>query len=328
MIFMTNFNYTYIEDAHDRIRSSVLKTPLVVSEHINYLTNANVFFKLENLQWTGSFKLRGAINKITQLNSKEKQKGIIAYSSGNHAQAVAYASKINNIAATIIMPKNAPYIKINNTKNYGAEVILYDPLTDNRENIAHEISKEKGKTIIKPYDDEDIIAGQGTAGKEIVEDLLNLRISPDIYLCCCGGGGLIAGTSTYLKYQFPNIRCYSVEPEEFNDTQVSLSKKKITSIKEGSQSICDALLAPQPGDITFEINKQTLKEGLSVTDNEIKKTIILLAENLKIIAEPGGAVAATALLNNKIDTTNKTIIVMISGGNIDNKLFSNIVKGI
>ena len=328
MIFMTNFNYIDIEDAHDRIRSSVLKTPLVVSEHINYLTNANVFFKLENLQWTGSFKIRGASNKLTQLNYEEKKRGIVAYSSGNHAQAVAYVSKINNIAATIIMPKNAPSIKINNTKNYGAEVILYDPLTDNRENIAQEISKEKGKMIIRPYDDEDIIAGQGTAGKEIVEDLLNLHISPDIYLCCCGGGGLIAGTSTYLKYQFPNIRCYSVEPEEFNDTQVSLSKKIITPVKEGSQSFCDALLASQPGDITFEINKQTLKEGLSVSDNEVKKTIILLAENLKIIAEPGGAVAATALLNNKIDTTNKTIVVMISGGNIDNKLFSNIVKGI
>ena len=328
MIFMMNFNYNDIIDAHARIRSSVLKTPLVVSEHINNLTNANVFFKLENLQWTGSFKIRGASNKITQLNSEEKKRGIVAYSSGNHAQAVAYISKINNISATIIMPKNAPSIKINNTKNYGAEVILYDPLTDNREHIAHKISKEKGKTIIRPYDDEDIIAGQGTAGKEIVEDLLNLSISPDIYLCCCGGGGLIAGTSTYLKYQFPNISCYSVEPEEFNDTQVSLNKKKITSVKAGSQSICDALLANQPGDITFGINKQTLKEGLSVSDNEVKKTIILLAENLKIIAEPGGAVAATALLNNKIDTTNKTIVVMISGGNIDNELFSNIAKGL
>ena len=147
---MSNFNYIDIENAHDRIFSKVLKTPLVVSEHINYLTNANVFFKLENLQWTGSFKIRGASNKLAQLNSEEKKRGIVAYSSGNHAQAVAYVSKINNITATIIMPKNAPFIKINNTKNYGAEVILYDPLTDNRENIAHEISKEKGKTIKKP----------------------------------------------------------------------------------------------------------------------------------------------------------------------------------
>ena len=328
MIFMTKFNYTNIEDAHDRIRSSVLKTPLVVNEHINNLTKSNVFFKLENLQWTGSFKLRGAINKLSQLNSEEKNRGIVAYSSGNHAQAVAYASKIKNITATIIMPKNAPSIKINNTRNYGAEVILYDPFTDSRENIAHEISKEKGKTIIRPFDDEDIIAGQGTAGKEIAEDLLKLHIIPDIYLCCCGGGGLIAGTSTYLKYQFPNIKCYSVEPEEFNDTQVSLSKKIITPVKEGSQSICDALLSPKPGDITFAINKQILKKGLSVSDYEVKKTIILLAENLKIIAEPGGAVAATALLNNKIDIANKTIVVMISGGNIDNELFSNIVKGL
>ena len=201
---------------------------------------------------------------------------------------------------------------------------MYDPLTDNRENIAHEISTETGKTIIRPYDDEDIIAGQGTAGKEIVEDLLKLHITPDIYLCCCGGGGLIAGTSIYLKYQFPNIKCYSVEPEEFNDTQVSLSKKKITSIKEGSQSFCDALLAPQPGEVTFEINKQTLKEGLSVSDNEVKKTIILLAENLKIIAEPGGAVAATAPPGSVIIlrfSANKIIVFFTSLSLTDNPFF-------
>ena len=325
---MSDFDFNAIDEAYKRINSQVLRTPLVISEYINNLLNAQVYFKLENLQWTGSFKLRGAMNKVMQLNLDQKKKGVVAYSSGNHAQAVAYASNLNGISSIIIMPKNAPLIKINNTKKYGAKVILYDPLIENREEIANKISEEQGKTLIKPYEDLDIIAGQGTSGKEIVEDMIKLKLSPDLYLCCCGGGGLIAGTSTYLKYKFPNVDCYSVEPEEFNDTQISLEKNKITSVAEGSQSICDALLAPQPGGITFSINKEILKGGLSVSDNEVKNTIIQLAENLKIVVEPGGAVAASALLNKRLEIRNKTVIVMVSGGNIDNELFSQIVKNL
>ena len=325
---MSDFDFNAIDEAYKRINSQVLRTPLVISEYINNLLNAQVYFKLENLQWTGSFKLRGAMNKIMQLNLDQRKKGVVAYSSGNHAQAVAYASNLNRISSIIIMPKNAPLIKINNTKKYGAKVILYDPLIESREEIANKISEEQGRTLIKPYEDLDIIAGQGTSGKEIVEDMIKLKLSPDLYLCCCGGGGLIAGTSTYLKYKFPKVDCYSVEPEEFNDTQISLEKNKITSVAEGSQSICDALLAPQPGGITFSINKEILKGGLSVSDNEVKNTIIQLAENLKIVVEPGGAVAASALLNKRLEIRNKTVIVMVSGGNIDNELFSQIVKNL
>lgn len=325
---MSDFDFVDIDKAYKRINDQVLRTPLVTSEYINNLLSAQVYFKLENLQWTGSFKLRGAINKIMQINLDQRKKGVVAYSSGNHAQAVAYASHLNGISSIIIMPKNAPLIKINNTKKYGAKVILYDPLIENREEIANKISEDQGRTLIKPYEDLDIIAGQGTSGKEISEEMIKLKLSPDLYLCCCGGGGLIAGTSTYLKYQFPDIDCYSVEPEEFNDTQISLERKKITPVIKGSQSICDALLAPQPGDLTFSINKQTLKGGLSVSDNEVKNTIIQLAENLKIVVEPGGAVAASALLNNKLEIKNKTVIVMVSGGNIDNELFSQIVHSI
>ena len=325
---MSDFDFVDIDKAYKRINDQVLRTPLVTSEYINNLLSAQVYFKLENLQWTGSFKLRGAMNKIMQINLDQRKKGVVAYSSGNHAQAVAYASHLNGISSIIIMPKNAPLIKINNTKKYGAKVILYDPLIENREEIANKISEDQGRTLIKPYEDLDIIAGQGTSGKEISEEMIKLKLSPDLYLCCCGGGGLIAGTSTYLKYQFPDIDCYSVEPEEFNDTQISLERKKITPVIKGSQSICDALLAPQPGDLTFSINKQTLKGGLSVSDNEVKNTIIQLAENLKIVVEPGGAVAASALLNNKLEIKNKTVIVMVSGGNIDNELFSQIVHSL
>jgi len=199
-------------------------------------------------------------------------------------------------------------------------------MNESREKIALEIARKENKTIIKPYDDLDIIAGQGTVGKEIANDLKLKNVQPDIYLCCCGGGGLIAGSSTYLKHIFPNIKNFSIEPEEFNDTQRSLKNNYLVKNKESGRSICDALLATQPGKITFPINQTTLSGGLSVSDKEVKKTIIELAENMKIIVEPGGSVAAAALLTNKIIVENKNVIVMISGGNIDYNLFSSIVE--
>ena len=315
-----------IDKAHERIFPLIIKTPLISSETINKKTNANVYFKLENLQWTGSFKLRGASNKISQLSNEEKSRGIVSYSSGNHAQAVAYASELFGIQATIVMPKNAPSIKIENTKKYGADIVIYDSMYESREKIASEIALKENKTIIKPYDDLDVIAGQGTVGKEIAEELKLKNIQPDIYLCCCGGGGLIAGSSTYLRHAFPNIKNFAVEPEEFNDTQLSLKNNFIVRNKESGKSICDALLAPQPGDVTFPVNQTTLDGGLAVSDREVKKTIVELAEEMKIVVEPGGAVAATALLKNKINVKNKNVVVMVSGGNIDYKLFSSIVN--
>jgi len=226
---MSDFDFNAIDEAYKRINDQVLRTPLVTSEYINNLLNAQVYFKLENLQWTGSFKLRGAINKIMQLNVDQRKNGVVAYSSGNHAQAVAYASNLNGISSTIIMPKNAPTIKINNTKKYGAKVILYDPLIESREEIANKISENQGRTLIKPYEDFDIMAGQGTSGKEIAEEMIRLKLFPDLYLCCCGGGGLIAGTSTYLKYEFPNIDCYAVEPEEFNEQKFLYDLNKLAT---------------------------------------------------------------------------------------------------
>ena len=323
---MNDVMFNEINKAHARIKSFIVKTPLITSEIINKQTNSNVFFKLENLQSTGSFKIRGASNKILLLNNEEKKRGVVAYSSGNHAQAVAYASKLKNINATIIMPRNAPLIKIKNTKEYGAKVFLYDPKKESREEIALNISKKENKIIIKPYDDLDIIAGQGTIGKEIYEELKAINIEPDIYLCCCGGGGLIAGSSSYLKHIYPKLKNYSVEPDNFNDTQISLEKNLIVSNSTSSKSICDALLAKKPGEITFSINKKNLDRGLSVSDTEVMKTIIELSEKMKIIVEPGGAVAAAALLNKKIDIENKNVVVIISGGNIDLTLFNLIIS--
>ena len=314
-----------IDKAHLILKSFITQTPLVTNEAINTLVNAKVYFKLENLQHTGSFKIRGATYKISLLSKEQKQKGIVTYSSGNHAQAVAFASFNQSIKATIVMPHNAPKIKIKNTKNYGANIIFYNPKKESREIIGEQIAFETGKTLIKPYDDIDIITGQGTVGKEITEQFKEINVSPDIYLCCVGGGGLIAGSSFYLKNNFPNIESYSVEPEGFNDTLLSLKHNYIVSNKKGSSSICDALLVSQPGKITFEINQSTLKKGLDVSDYEVKKTIKILTETLKLMVEPGGAVAAAALLSQKIEVKNKTIVVMLSGGNIDRGLFSQIV---
>lgn len=317
-----------IDKAYKKIKPFVTKTPLITNETINSLLHAKVYFKLENLQQTGSFKIRGASYKISLLSNREKEKGVVAYSSGNHAQAVAFASKINGIDSMIIMPKNAPKIKIDNTKNYGANVILYDPLTENREKLGMEIAFKKGKTktLIKPYDDLDVIAGQGTVGKEIAEQLQEKRVTPDIYLCCCGGGGLIAGSSFYLKKKYKNIKNYCVEPEEFSDTQLSLQGNRIISNSDSARSICDALQAPQPGKLTFSINRLTLMGGLTVSDYEVKKAIKKTAELLKIMVEPGGAVAIAALLSKKIEVKHKTVVVMLSGGNVDYELFSTIVK--
>jgi len=321
---MTDFSYLNIETAYENIKHALDKTPLITNDYINQLLDAKVYFKLENLQKTGSFKLRGATNKISQLSKEQKLRGLVAYSSGNHAQAVAYASLQENISAKIIMPNNAPKIKIENTKKYKGEVILYDPQKEIREEIGKDIEKKENRMLIKPYDDYDIIAGQGTAGYEISEDLANLSITPDIYLCCCGGGGLIAGTSTYLKYKYPNIKSFAVEPYGFDDTKISLINKKIISNKSGFSSICDAIITPQPGQLTFPINLKTLSGGIVVEDDEVKNSIKLLSEHLKIVVEPGGAVAATAALTKKIDLKNKTVVVMISGGNIDLDKFSSL----
>ena len=319
-----NFSYQNIDTAHSQIKNQIIQTPLISNDYINKKLKSKIFFKLENLQNTGSFKFRGASYKISKLSDENKKNGVVAYSSGNHAQAVAYASLQQNINCKIFMAKNAPKIKIENTKKYKAEVILYDPSTQSRENIGEKISKDENRTLIRPYDDLDVIAGQGTAGLEIFDQLKEYNIVPDIYLCCCGGGGLIAGTSTYLKYKFKNIESYSVEPNGFDDTKKSLNNSQILANELGHSSICDAIITPEPGKLTFPINLQNLKNGLVVRDDEVKSSIKFFAEHLKIIIEPGGAVAATAALTKKIDLKNKNVVVMISGGNIDLDMFANL----
>ena len=320
---MVNSNVTFnsILEASKRLEGKIVRTPILQSKYINEKLESNIFLKAENLQTIGAFKFRGAMNSILQLPSDIKK--VVAWSSGNHAQAVAAASKITGRQATIVMPEDSPKAKLNGTAFWGATIIKYDRNKENREEIGKKIAKDINAKIIPPFDDEKVIIGQGTAGIECIEQLNEINVTPDIVLCCCGGGGLIAGISTAIKEKFQNAKIYSVEPENFDDTKKSLKKNSIIPNSMEHNSICDALLADKPGKITFEINKLNLTSGLSVSDKEALIAMNTAFKYLKIVLEPGGAVALAAAIFKKIDIKDKNVLVIASGGNVDKDIFQN-----
>jgi len=311
--------------ARERIRSFVIKTPILESPHLNKQLNGRLLVKAEPLQKSGSFKFRGALNTLLQLSNTERDSGVIAYSSGNHAQGVALAAKILGIRATILMPTDAPVIKVENTKSYGAEVVHFDRYTESREEIGERLCQERGSVLVKPYDDARVIAGQGTVGLEINEQLAEIGVTPDLAIVPCGGGGLISGVSLALKSVTSNLSIYSAEPEHYDDTAMSLTAGEIVSVDPNQASICDALLAPQPGNLTFPINRSLLSGGLVVDEDEVRNAVREAFSRLKLVVEPGGAVALAAALSKKIDVAGKTVVVVCSGGNIDQALFANIL---
>ncbi|MGL4637005.1 MAG: threonine ammonia-lyase [Beijerinckiaceae bacterium] len=311
--------------ARARIKGHAVVTPLLTSPDLDQLTGARVFVKAEPLQKTGSFKFRGAYNRISQLTAEQRKLGVVAYSSGNHAQGVAYAARTFGVKATIIMPKDSPKLKIDNTRGYGADVILYDRFGENREAIGQRVSAETGAILVPPYDDPNIMAGQGTIGIEVVEQLAEMGLSPDVLLCCCGGGGLMSGIATALNKLSPATAVYAVEPVNFDDTKRSLEAGHHLSNAAGPMSICDAIVTPTPGKLTFPINKAYLKGGLAVSDAEAAQAVAYAARVLKITAEPGGAVALAAAMTGKVDIKGKTVVVVVSGGNIDPSLHAAIV---
>ena len=315
-----------ISKAAKRLEGKIVKTPILKSAYIDKKLNTNLYLKAENLQTIGAFKFRGAMNTILQLSKSENK--VVAWSSGNHAQAVAAAAKITGREATIIMPKDSPKNKLDGTAFWGANIVTYDRNNESREEIGKLLAKKLGATVIPPFDDVNVIIGQGTAGLECVEQLGEIGVVPDIVLCCCGGGGLIAGVSTAIKTKFENTDIYSVEPEFFDDTKKSLKEKKIVENSMKHKSICDALLANKPGDITFSINKKNLTSGISVTDNEALIAMHSAFKHFKIVLEPGGAVALAAALANKIDIENKHVLVIASGGNVDKNVFESCLKTI
>ncbi|MGH6879332.1 threonine/serine dehydratase [Hypericibacter sp.] len=315
--------YLDIEQAALRLAGHATHTPLLRSPALDRLTGARVLIKPETLQRTGSFKFRGAFNKIRKLVEEgPKPKAIIAFSSGNHAQGVAAAAALLGLPATIVMPADAPAIKLNNTRALGAEVIAYDRYREDREQVTQKLAAERGAAIVRPYDDPDIIAGQGTIGREIATDALALGLTPDIALVPAGGGGLIAGTALALKHILPNIKVYACEPRDFDDTRRSLEKGERVGNGPDARSICDALMAATPGELTFALNRRQLAGGLAVSDDEVMKTIAIAHTLLKLVVEPGGAVALAALLTGKLDVKGRTVAVVLSGGNVDPDLYA------
>ena len=310
-----------ILEADKRIKKKKRTTPLLNSPFLDEIADRQIFIKAECLQHTGSFKFRGAYSAISSIPIEKRKKGVIAYSSGNHAQGVAFAAKIHKIPATIIMPEDAPEIKINNTKDLGAEVILYDRLSENREKIGQKISEERLLSLIPPYDHNDVIAGQGTIGLEIASQAEQIGIGKADVLVCCGGGGLTSGIAVALSTLMPDFVTRPVEPEGFDDVVRSLKTGERQTNKKISGGLCDAIITPTPGELTFPLMKKYCGGGIVVTDEQVMKAIALAFTRLRIVIEPGGAVALAAALFHSKKCDNDTVIAVVSGGNIDPDIF-------
>ena len=316
-----------IRDAADRLRAVAVRTPLLESPLANERIGGRLLLKAEPLQRTGSFKFRGAYNRISRLSPDQRRRGVVAYSSGNHAQGVAYAARLLDAPAVIVMPADAPEIKIANTRAYGAEVVTYDRTGEDRKAIGRRICEQRGSTLVPPYDDTHIIAGQGTVGLELAEQLAAAEAEADAVLCCCGGGGLIAGVSTALRAALPGLEIFAVEPEGFDDTARSLAAGERLANDPEARSFCDALLAPTPGELTFSINRETLAGGFAVTEAEVAEAMRVAFRDYKLVVEPGGAVALAAALAGKVDLAGRTVAAVVSGGNVDPALMATVLAG-
>jgi threonine dehydratase len=314
-----------IDAAALRLAGVALRTPLVTSPVLDAMTGGQVFLKAETLQRTGSFKFRGAYNKLAAIPLEQRAGGVVAYSSGNHAQGVAAAARLLGMPAVIVMPHDAPKPKRERTAALGAEVVLYDRERDDREAIAQAIAMQRGAVLVPPYDDALIIAGQGTAGREIVEDLAALGLSPDVVVVTASGGGLTAGIAIAVKARVPQAALYTAEPQGFDDHARSFRSGHREKNAALSGTICDALMARTPGEITFAINRTLVGQGVSASDEEVAGAVAFAFAELKLVVEPGGAVALAALMKGKIDVKGKVAVGVLSGGNVDPELFYRLV---
>ena len=304
--------YDDVARAHERIKPYAKRTPVLTSSSIDALTGAKVFFKCENFQRMGAFKFRGAYNALSQLTDDHKKKGVVAFSSGNHAQAVALAGKLLGIRATIVMPTDAPKVKLEATRGYGAEVVLYDASNEDRQMIAERLATERGLTLIPPFDHPHILAGQGTAAKELIEETGPL----DILMVPCGGGGLLSGCSIAAKHLSPRCRVIGVEPAAGDDGLRAFRSGKLETIKL-PDTIADGARTTSLGKITFALIQKHVDDFLTVTDEELLRSMFFLWERMKMLVEPTGALAACALLEKKLVAKGKKVGVVISGGNVD-----------
>jgi len=313
-----------IEAAARRIAGKAVRTPLLDAPVLSERFGAQIFLKPECLQRTGSFKFRGATNAIMALGEVAKR-GIVAGSSGNHAQGIAEAARLAGVRATIVMPSDAPEAKRARTQASGATIIAYDRDTEDREAIGMEIAERDGATFLHAYDNAQVIAGQGTVGLEIADDCARLGVTPDLVLVSCSGGGLTAGTALAVTERYPKAGIYTVEPEGFDDYRRSLEAGHIVANETMSGSLCDALLSKEPGRIGFAINKERLAGGLVVSDQMALEAVGFAYEQLRLIVEPGGAVALAALLSGRIEAAGRTVVVVLSGGNIDDGVLNRAI---
>ncbi|MEP3332598.1 threonine/serine dehydratase [Sedimentitalea sp.] len=314
-------NLEMIEAAAERLHGHARRTPLLSSPFLDEIAGRQVLVKPECLQHTGSFKFRGGWSAVSALPPETRARGVIAFSSGNHAQGVALAAKMHGVPAVIIMPADAPRVKIDNTRALGAEVVLYDRASEDRDAIGDRLSDERDLTLIKPFDEPQVIAGQGTTGLEIAEQAAELGVTQADVLVCCGGGGLTSGIALALEARAPDLRPRPVEPEGFDDVTRSLASGGIERNNSMSGSVCDAILTPEPGHITFPILKRLCGPGLVVTDDEALHASALAFSRLKIVVEPGGAVALAAALFHGDQIEGDAVIAVATGGNVDAGVF-------
>ncbi|HEY9019484.1 MAG: threonine/serine dehydratase [Paracoccaceae bacterium] len=314
-------NIEMIRAAAERLKGHARETPLLSSPFIDHLAGRRVLIKAECLQHTGSFKYRGGYSAVSALAEDVRANGVIAFSSGNHAQGVALAATQHGVPSVIIMPSDAPRLKIENTRALGAEVVLYDRATEDRDAIGARMAEERGLTLIKPFDEPEVIAGQGTTGLEIAAQARVLGVEEADVLVCCGGGGLTSGIALALEAEAPGLRARPAEPQGFDDTARSLASGKIERNAAMTGSICDAIVTPSPGTLTFPIMQRLCGPGLVVTDNEALRAMAQAFLRLKIVLEPGGAVALAAALTRRDQIEGDAVIVVASGGNVDLEMF-------
>ena len=312
--------------AHERVQHVVRETPVLTHKALDDMSGAELFIKAECLQVTGSFKIRGAMNRLAQIPQARRAAGVVAFSSGNHAQGVARAARLLDMPALIVMPSDAPRIKVDGVEADGAEIHFYDRDTESREEIAAQIAEARGAIVVPSFDDADIIAGQGTAGLEFASQMAERDAPLDHLICCAGGGGLITGIALAFEQMSPSTRIWTAEPENHDDWARSLEAKKIVSNAPGTRSFCDAILTPAPGDLTFALGSRLLSGGLRASDADVRSAMQSAFRCLKIVAEPGGAAAlATALHHLPEDMKGKRVGVMVTGGNVDPQMFSEIL---
>jgi threonine dehydratase len=312
-----------VQDAARQISGVAVRTPLIESPALNDRVGGRVLIKAETFQRAGAFKFRGAFNRISRLTEDERRRGVVAFSSGNHAQGVAAAAALMGAPAVIVMPSDSPRVKVEGVRGFGGEVRMYDRWTESREEIGAALARERGCVLVPPFDDPFVIEGQGTVGLELLEQA---GTPLDQLLCGASGGGLIAGINLVMTERSPDTRVVVVEPEAFDDTARSLQARQRVGHPSGAPSICDALMSPMPGELTFPINRR-LAGAITVSDAEVAEAMRFAFGQLKLVVEPGGAVSLAAVLAGKAETRGLTTAIVLSGGNVDPGLFAEIIEG-